>query len=200
MKLGLCIGLFGLFGLSLTSCRLILEQKWGPNLAQEATSLEPNLIDGTKAAIPLRLTDLHKLSGYPPAEIVIQLKSVKEIRRIIVHSQDLKDFQIWAYNGTEGNWQPIALMKSHQPPNSTVKVKAKTDRIKIKVNNISVLGVRTIAEKLLNNQPIIKGKSSDISENGLINRLKLLGQNLDRINGLQPQLPTISEIEMYGIK
>ena len=200
MKLGLCIGLFFLY---LTSCKLILEQEWGPNLAQEATSLEPNLIDGnlgTKAAIPLRLTDLHKLSGYPPAEIVIQLKSVKEIRRIIVHSQDLKDFQIWAYNGTEGNWQPIALMKSHQPPSSTVKVKVKTDRIKIKVNNISVLGVRRIAKKLLNNQPIISGQSIDISENGLINRLKLLGQNLDQINGLQPQLPTINEIEMYGIK
>ena len=104
MKLGLCIGLFFLY---LTGCRLILEQEWGPNLAQEATSLEPNLTDGnlgTKAAIPLRLTDLHKLSGYPPAEIVIQLKSVKEIRRIVVHSQDLKDFQIWAYNETEGNW------------------------------------------------------------------------------------------------
>ena len=148
---------------------------------------------GTKAAIPLRLTDSHKLSGYPPAEIVIQLKSV-------VHSQDLKDFQIWAYNGTEGNWQPIALMKSHQPPSSTIKVKAKTDRIKIKVNSISVLGVRTVAKKLLNNQSIIRGQSIDINENGLINRLKLLGQNLDRINGLQPQLPTISEIEMYGIK
>ena len=75
-------------------------------------------------------------------------------------------------------------MKSNQPPSSTIKVKAKTDRIKIKVNNISVLGVRTVAEKLLNNQPIIRGQSIDISENGLINRLKLLGQNLDRINGL----------------
>ena len=200
MKLGLCIGLFLLY---LTSCRLIIEQKWGPNLAQEATSLVPDLIDGnlgTKAPIPLRLTDLHKLSGYPPAEIVIRLKSVKEIRHIIVHSQDLKDFQIWAYNGTEGNWQPIALMKSHQPPSSTITVKAKTDRIKIKVNNISVLGVRRVAKKLLNNQPIIRGKSSDIGENGLFNRLKLLGQNLGRINGLQPQLPTIGEIEIYGIK
>ena len=52
MKLGLCIGLFFLY---LTGCRLILEQEWGPNLAQEATSLEPNLIDGnlgTKAVIP----------------------------------------------------------------------------------------------------------------------------------------------------
>ena len=98
MKLGLCIGLFFLY---LTGCRLILEQEWGPNLAQEATSPEPNLIDGnlgTKAAIPLRLTDLHKLSGYPPAEIVIQLKSVKEIRRIIVHSQDLKDFYTQCIN------------------------------------------------------------------------------------------------------
>jgi len=76
----------------------------------------------------------------------------------------------------------------------------KIDRIKIKVNNISVLGVRTVAKKLLNNQPIIRGKSIDISENGLINRLKLLGQNLDRINDLQPQLLTINEIEMYGIK
>ena len=200
MKLGLCIGLLLLY---LTGCRLILEQEWGPNLAQEATSLEPNLIDGnlgTKAEIPLRLTDLYKLSGYPPAEIVIQLKSVKEIRRIIVHSQDLKGFQIWAYNGTEGNWQPIALMKSHQLPSSTIKVKVKIDRIKIKVNNISVLGVRTVAKKLLNNQPIIRGQSIDISENGLINRLKLLGQNLDRINDFQPQLPTINEIEMYGIK
>ena len=85
MKLGLCIGLFFLY---LTSCKRILEQEWGPNLAQEATSLEPNLIDGnlgTKAAIPLRLTNLHKLSGCPPAEVVIRLKSVKEIRRIIVH-------------------------------------------------------------------------------------------------------------------
>ena len=91
-------------------------------------------------------------------------------------------------------------MKSHQPPSSTIKVKVKTDRIKIKVNNISVLGVRRIAKKLLNNQPIISGQSIDISENGLINRLKLLGQNLDQINGLQPQLPTINEIEMYGIK
>ena len=91
-------------------------------------------------------------------------------------------------------------MKSHQPPSSTIKVKAKTDRIKIKVNNISILGVRTVAEKLLNNQPIIRGKSIDISEDGLINRLKLLGQNLDQINDLQPQLPTINEIEMYGIK
>ena len=43
MKLGLCIGLFFLY---LTSCKRILEQEWGPNLAQEATSLEPNLIDG----------------------------------------------------------------------------------------------------------------------------------------------------------
>ena len=200
MKLELCIGLFFLY---LTGCRLILEQEWGPNLAQEATSLEPNLTDGnlgTKAAIPLRLTNLHKLSGYPPAEIIIQLKSAKEIRRIIVHSQDLKDFQVWAYNQAERDWQPIALVKSHQPPSSTIKVKAKTDRIKIKVNNIPILGVRAVVEKFLNNQPVIGGQSSDISERGLINRLKILGQNLDRINDLQPHLPTINEIEIYGIK
>ncbi len=60
--------------------------------------------------------------------------------------------------------------------------------------------MRTVAEKLLNNQPSIRGKSIDISENGLTNRLKLLEQNLDRINDLQPKLPTISEIEIYGIK
>lgn len=91
-------------------------------------------------------------------------------------------------------------MKSHQPPSSTIKVKAKTDRIKIKVNNISILGARRVVEKFLNNQPIIGGQSSDIRERGLINRLKLLRQNLDRINDLQPHLPTISEIEIYGIK
>jgi len=87
-------------------------------------------IDGnlrTKAQIPLRLTDLHKLSGYPPAETVIRLKSAKEIRRIIVRNQHLKDFQVWAYNQAERDWQPISLVKLHQPPSSTIKAKAKTD-------------------------------------------------------------------------
>ena len=181
----------------------MLEQKWEPNLAQETTSLVPDLIDGNlgiKAPIPLRLTDLHKLSGYPPAEIVIRLKSVKEIRCIIVHSQDLKDFQVWAYNEAKRGWLLIALVKSHQPPSSTIKIKQKLTKYKIKVNNIFILGVRTAAEKLLNNKPVIGGQSIDISERGLINRLKLLRQNLDRINELQPHLPTINEIEIYGIK
>ena len=184
-------------------CTSILEQQWSKNLAQEATTTTPAMIDGdlqTQSLLPLKVTDLHKLSGYPSAETVIQLSSVQDIHRIIVHSDDLNDFQLWIFDHQEEEWRVVAQVKSHRPPTSIVEVKARTNQIKLKVNTIAVLGARSVVEKVLKNEPIQGGQSGAKTAGILVDRLKKLGQIVADLNQIQPKLPSIREIEIYGLK
>ena len=183
-------------------CTSMLEQQWSQNLSQEATAITPAMIDGdlqTQSLLPLKVTDLHKLSGYPSAETVIQLASVQDIRRIVVHSDDLNDFQLWIFDHQEEEWRVITQVK-HRPPTSVVEVKVRTTQIKLKVNTIAVLGARSVVEKALKNEPIQGGQSGAKTAGTLVDRLKKLGQSVEDLNQIQPKLPSIREIEIYGLK
>ena len=180
----------------------MLEQQWNQNLSQEATAITPAMIDGdlqTQSLLPLKVTDLHKLSGYPSAETVIQLASVQDIHRIVVHSDDLNDFQLWIFDHQEEEWRVITQVK-HRPPTSVVEVKVRTTQIKLKVNTIAVLGARSVVEKALKNEPIQGGQSGAKTAGTLVDRLKQLGQSVADLNQIQPKLPSIREIEIYGLK
>ena len=184
-------------------CTSILEQQWSKNLAQEATTTTPAMIDGdlqTQSLLPLKVTDLHKPSGYPSAETVIELSSVQDIHRIIVHSDDPNDFQLWIFDHQEEEWRVVAQVKSHRPPTSIVEVKARTNQIKLKVNTIAVLGARSVVEKVLKNEPIQGGQSGARTAGILVDQLKKLGQSVADLNQIQPKLPSIREIEIYGLK
>ena len=202
MRTGANKMIWGILMVIWSGCTSMLEQQWSQNLAQAATAITPAMIDGdlqTQSLLPLKVTDLHKLSGYPSAETVIQLASVQDIHRIVVHSDDLNDFQLWIFDHQEEEWRVITQVK-HRPPTSVVEVKARTTQIKLKVNPIAVLGARPVVEKALKNEPIQGGQSGAKTAGTLVDRLKKLGQSVADLNQIQPKLPSIREIEIYGLK
>jgi hypothetical protein len=192
------LGVIG-FVMAIEGCAAIIGQKWSENYARQpgAQSPTPAVIDGDlKTAAPLRLKiQPQKMYGYPPAETEISLPESKVIRRIVVHSNELKDFQLWAYEAETDQWKLIRQVKGGGESKIEIRTNVQTQRIKLKVNTIAILGGRNVVEKTL------KG-SSEIAEGAtLLERFRALVQKaqlLNELNQIEAKLPHVREIELYG--
>ena len=181
------------------SCATVIGQKWSENYARQpgTQSTTPAVIDGdlnTAAPILLKIHP-QKTYGYPPAETEISLPESKVIRRIVVHSNELKDFQLWAYDAETDGWKLIQQVKGGGKSRIEVRTDVQTQRIKLKVNTIAIVGARNVLEQTLKGRSdIVEGTTLRERLNSLAQKAKLLNE-LDRI---EVKLPHVREIELYG--
>ena len=121
------------------------------------------------------------IGSSPASEVVITLPEKKIIRRIVIHANNLKTFDVYADKGgilADSDWQMIADIKSVKtsPIELSVMVPFPTDRIRLRV-----LSTEDDAMLRRRNSARYAG------------RVRVLGEN-QRAPG------KIREIELYGYK
>ena len=164
---------------------LFSEQEWSENYAlmegTQATS--PQMIDGkfnTIGETTFPAGSQGFIGSNPASQVVIILPEKKTIRRIVVHSDNLTEFDIFADKGSiavDADWQLIKDIKSVKisPIQISLLIPFPTDRIRLRV-----LGTKDDA--LLNRQA----------------RARTAGRGWN-IGGRRA-VGKIREIELYGYK
>ena len=164
---------------------LFSEQEWSENYAlmegTQATS--PQMIDGkfnTIGETTFPAGSQGFIGSNPASQVVIILPEKKTIRRIVVHSDNLTEFDIFADKGSiavDADWQLIKDIKSVKisPIQISLLIPFPTDRIRLRV-----LGTKDDA--LLNRQA----------------RARTAGRGWN--TGGRRAVGKIREIELYGYK
>jgi hypothetical protein len=174
------------FVIVLSGCAaLFSEQEWSENYAllegTQATS--PQMIDGkfnTIGETTFPAGSQGFIGANPASQVVITLPEKKTIRRIVVHSDNLTEFDIFADKGSiavDADWQLIKDIKSVKlsPIKISLLIPFPTDRIRLRV-----LGTKDDA--LLNRQE----------------RARSAGRGWN--TGSRRAVGKIREIELYGYK
>jgi hypothetical protein len=132
------------FAAMLTGCSaLFSEQEWSENYAllEGVQSTSPQMIDGKLNTLG-ETTFPASMEGFRGAnaasQVVITLPEKKVIRRIVIHSDNLSAFDIYADKGSiavEADWQLIKDVKSVKtsPIQISLLIPFPTDRIRLRV-------------------------------------------------------------------
>lgn len=132
------------FAVILAGCSaLFSEQEWSENYAlmEGVQSTSPQMIDGKLNTIGE--TEFPATSGSvrgsnSASQVIITLPEKKIIRRIVIHSDNLQEFDIYADKGSiavEADWQLIKDVKSVKmsPVQISLLIPFPTDRIRLRV-------------------------------------------------------------------
>ena len=132
------------FAVVLTGCAaLFSEQEWSENYAlmEGVQSTVPQAIDG-KLNTMGETTFPSGMEGFMGAnaasQVIITLPEKKVIRRIVIHSDNLSQFDIYADKGSiavDADWQLIKDVKSvkEHPIKVSLLIPFPTDRIRLRV-------------------------------------------------------------------
>ncbi len=160
---------------------LSTSQQWSENyvLMAGTTSNDPAMIDGNLETIGetkyIESTSKQTVRSFMvPSEGIVMLAQPKSIKKIIIHSQNLKSFDLFALENN-GNWKHIQEVKSmvSRPFNLILRVPVYTAGLKIRV-------VKTSDDDALRRQNIQKI------------------QGVSMFSGHTKALAKINEIEVYG--
>ena len=174
------------FAVVLTGCAaLFSEQEWSENYAlmEGVQSTSPQMIDGklnTIGETTFPAGSQGFIGANPASQVVITLPEKKIIRRIVIHSDNLQEFDIYADKGSiavDADWQLIKDVRSAKtsPIQISLLIPYPTDRIRLRV-----LGTRDDA--LLSRQERARSGGR--------------GWNI----GSRRAVGKIREIELYGYK
>ena len=122
---------------------LFSEQEWSENyaLVEGTQATSPQMIDGKLNTIG-ETTFPSGSQGFmganPASQVVITLPEKKTIRRIVIHSDNLTEFDIFADKGSiavDADWQLIKDVKSvkSSPISISLLIPFPTDRIRVRV-------------------------------------------------------------------
>ena len=174
------------FAAMLTGCSaLFSEQEWSENysLMEGVQSTSPQMIDGKlntvgETSFPASMEGF--MGANAASQVVITLPEKKVIRRIVIHSDNLSQFDVYADKGSiavDADWQLIKDVKSVKtsPIQVSLLIPFPTNRIRVRV-----LGTKDDA--LLNRQQ--RARSGGFR-----------GWNANRRAAAK-----IREIELYGYK
>ena len=183
--------LFGLMGLYY-GCNLA--QQWSENYAllPGVTASDPAIIDGKPETIGQ--SQRKKGSGSVvtdldiPSEAIIYLPEKKSLYRIVVHSTNLEEFEVMAYN-SRGEWDKIYDQRSNKDPIIDIRLNkvVMTTGIKLVVHRTT----EDAARRRENVQ--IRRENVEIKE-GQVRR----GRYRYYVTGPTTALAKIAEIELYG--
>ena len=134
------ISLFCISVLFLGCAALFSVQEWSENYAlmEGAQSTTPQAIDGNLNTIGEAIFPASVAAMSPASEVIITLPEKKSIRRIVVHTSNVMEFDIYATKdslATDRNWDLIKEVKKVQisPIQVSVLVPYPTNRIRIRV-------------------------------------------------------------------
>ncbi len=132
------------FIIILSGCAaLFSEQEWSENysLLEGTQATSPQMIDGklnTIGETTFPAGSQGFVGANPASQVVITLPEKKVIRRIVVHSDNLTEFDIFADKGSiavDADWQLIKDVKSvkSSPIKISLLIPFPTDRIRLRV-------------------------------------------------------------------
>ena len=133
--LSICVYFLSLFG-----CVLVAKQEWSENYASitGVRATNAKMIDGnirTFGETAFREGSEQDTFGpAPTSQAIVMLPERKVIRRVVIHSDNLKKFTIYADKGTE-DWQVIKEVNNvtSNPIDLSVNAPFPTDKIRIRV-------------------------------------------------------------------
>lgn len=119
---------------------LATSQEWSENyaLADGVKTNDPAFIDGNPNTMgKSRFSKLNvDYMQFPLSEAIITLPERKAIRRIVIHSPNLRVFDVMAKDDS-GSWQKIKEVKSNKKPVADLRTSTITNGIKIRVRRTS---------------------------------------------------------------
>ena len=132
------------FIIILSGCAVLFsEQEWSENysLLEGTQATSPQMIDGklnTIGETTFPAGSQGFVGANPASQVVITLPEKKVIRRIVVHSDNLTEFDIFADKGSiavDADWQLIKDVKSvkSSPIKISLLIPFPTDRIRLRV-------------------------------------------------------------------
>ena len=130
----ICLYFFFLIG-----CALVAKQEWSENYAsiEGVRATNAKMIDGnvrTFGETAFREGSQDTFGPAPASQAVVMLPQRKVIRRIVIHSDNLKKFNIYADKGSE-DWQIIKEVNNvaSSPIELSVNAPFPTDKIRLRV-------------------------------------------------------------------
>lgn len=132
------------FGAMLTGCSaLFSEQEWSENYAlmEGVQATSPQMIDGklnTVGETTFPASTEGFMGANAASQVIVTLPEKKVIRRIVIHSDNLSSFDIYADKGSiavDADWQLIKDVKSvkQSPIQISLLIPFPTDRIRLRV-------------------------------------------------------------------
>ncbi len=171
-----------------------LAQQWSENYAllPGVTASDPAIIDGNTETIGQ--SQRKKSSGSVvtdldiPSEAIIYLPEKRSVYRIVIHSTNLEEFELMAYN-SRGEWDKIYDKRSNKESIIDVRL----NKV-IMTTGIKLVVHRTTEDAARRRENVqIRRENVEIKE-GQVRR----GRLLYRITGPTTALAKIAEIELYG--
>lgn len=172
----------------------VLGQQWSENYALQpgVTASDPTFIDGKpetigqsqrKQSSGSALTDLNI-----PSEAIIHLPEKRSIYRIVIHSTNLEEFEVQAFDSL-GEWQKIYDRRTNKDRVIDIRLNKFVTTTGIK------LLVRRTTDDAARRRENLKLKRENVETSDGKRRR---GRYLYHLTGPTTALAKISEIELYG--
>ncbi len=183
-----------LLGLTCLYYGCSLGQNWSQNYAQlpGVTASDPAIIDGKTETIGQ--SQRKKGSGSAlidldiPSEAIVYLPEKKALYRIVIHSSNLEEFEVMAYN-SRGEWDKIYDLRSNK--DSIIDIRFKKV---VTTTGIKLVVHRTTEDAARRRENLQIGRENMEIKEGQVRR----GRLVYRITGPTTALAKIAEIELYG--
>ncbi len=175
-------------------CGCSLGQKWSENYTR---------LPGTTASDPAFIDDNTETVGQSqrkqgsgsvgtdiniPSEAIVYLPEKKAIYRIVIHSTNLEEFELHAFN-SRGEWDKIYDRRSNKDTIIDIRLKKV-----VRTSGIKVVVRRTTDDPARKRENIQLRRENVQTPDGKIRR----GRYLYFVTGPTTALAEISEIELYG--
>ena len=183
-----------LLGLMCLCSGCVIGQQWSENYALQpgVTASDPIFIDGKPETIGQSqrkkgsgsaLTDLNI-----PSEAIIHLPEKRSIYRIVIHSTNLEDFELQAFDSL-GEWKKIYDRRT----NKDRVIDIRLNKV-VTTTGIKLLVRRTTDDAALRRENLKLKRENVETPDGQRRR----GQYLYHLTGPTTALAKIAEIELYG--
>ncbi len=136
-----CLGLLSIsvYFLFVLGCGIVAKQEWSENYAlmEGVSATNARMIDGnirTFGETEFREGSQDTFGPAPTSQAIVMFRERKVIRRVVIHSDNLKKFNVYADKGSE-NWQIIKEVSNvaSNPIDLSVNVSFPTDKVRIRV-------------------------------------------------------------------
>ena len=128
-----------LYSLALLGCGIVAEQEWSQNYASVAgvSATNAKMIDGnirTFGETAFREGSQDTFGISPTSQAVVMLPESKVIRRVVIHSDNLKKFTVYLDKGSE-DWRVVKEVNNvtSNPIDLLVNAPFPTDKVRIRV-------------------------------------------------------------------
>ena len=171
-----------------------LSQQWSENYAllPGVTASDPAIIDGNGETIGQSQRKKGSGSGVTdldiPSEAIVYLPEKKSLYRIVIHSTNLEEFELMAFN-SRGEWDKIYDQRSNK--NSIIDIRLNKA---VTTTGIKLIVHRTTEDAARRRENVQIGRENVEVAEGQVRR----GRYRYYITGPTTALAKIAEVELYG--